>query len=186
MDKSSTEMLASERVSLLDGEVVTIRGICPEDAPRLQEGFAKLSSSSKFFRFFTFIDRLPDEWMTRFVNVDGRTQMVLVAVCEEDDKERVVGVAPYAVDPLTSPDQAEFAVVVLDDYQGRGLGTILLKRLAAFATNHGVQTFFAIVQSENYRMMKFLHQSGYRIRWLEPSEGQRHLAIKLGEAYTSG
>jgi acetyltransferase len=86
--------------------------------------------------------------------------MALVAVIEEQGIERLIGVARYAFSPEHGPGAAETAVVVRDDYHGRGLGTLLYKRLILYAQQHGVTMFIGTIHQSNSVVMKFIRKSG--------------------------
>ena len=150
----------SEAVALRDGTTVTIRPIRPDDARRLQELFARLSPESISLRFLGQPRELPYEQAEQLANVDYRTRMALVATREQGDEEHVIAVARYAVNPAAGPDLAEAAIVVEDEYQHRGLGTLLLKRLVAYARTHGIHAFMATVRHDNVQIMRFVRHSG--------------------------
>jgi RimJ/RimL family protein N-acetyltransferase len=150
----------SEAVTLRDGTPVMIRPIRPDDARRLQELFARLSPESISFRFLGHPKELPDEQAEQLANVDYRTRMALVATREQCDEEHIIAVARYAVDPAVEPDLAETAIVVEDEYQHRGLGTLLLKRLVTYARTHDIHAFTATVRHDNVQIMRFVRHSG--------------------------
>ncbi len=147
-------------VTLRDGTAVTIRPIRPDDAPRLQALFDRLSPESIAFRFLGQPKELPYEQARRLANVDYRKRMALVATREQGSEEHIIAVARYAVDPAGQPDLAEAAIVVEDEYQKRGLGTLLLSRLVAYAQAHGIRTFMATVRQDNIQIMRFVRHSG--------------------------
>lgn len=149
-------------VTLRDGTVVRIRPIRPDDAPRLQAGFSRLSPESIFLRFLDFRKELPDAEAAALATVDYRTQMAFVA-CLDADPESIIGVARYAVSDPSQPHVAEAAIVVGDPFQNRGLGTILLGRLVAYARAQGIHTFTATVRHENERLLRFIQRSGFPV-----------------------
>jgi len=150
-----------ESATLSDGTALTIRPIRPDDAPRLQHTFTHLSQRSIYLRFLQYITQLTDQQAQRFANVDYQTQMALVAAIQEDGEEHLLGIARYAKVGPHDPGAAESAVVVRDDYQGRGLGTVLLKRLIHYALQNGVTTFIATVNAGNTPVMHFIGKSGF-------------------------
>jgi RimJ/RimL family protein N-acetyltransferase len=153
-----------ESAILRDGTPVLVRPIRPEDAKRLQTGFTRLSPESIYLRFFETFKELPDNQAMMFATVDYQDRMALVAVIQENGEQRLIGVARYSkVDP-SEPGLAESAVIVDDEYQGRGLGTILLSRLVTYAHLHGVTTLLATVHSTNTRMLHFIQRSGLRFQ----------------------
>jgi len=153
-----TEPYPPEMVTLRDGTEVIIRAIVPADAPLLQELVRRLSPESIFLRFLTRLKELGRPQAERLANVDYHTQMALVATLGGD----IIGVARYAPAMGQGPGNAEAAVVVEDQYQSRGLGTLLLTRLADYAREHDVEAFVASIHPSNERIMRFVRKSGLR------------------------
>jgi RimJ/RimL family protein N-acetyltransferase len=147
-----------ETLVLRDGTEVIIRAILPEDAPLLQELFRRLSPESIFLRFLTRLKELSQTQAERFARVDYQSQMALVATLGPD----IIGVARYAPSMDHEPGMAEAAVVVQDEYQSRGLGTLLLMRLSDYARQHGVKAFVASIHQSNERILHFIRKSGLR------------------------
>ena len=151
-----------EAVTLRDGTMVTVRPIRPDDAPRLQALFSRLSLRSILLRFGPRKE-LPWELAERLANVDYQTRMALVATREQYSKDDIVAVARYEGNLPGEPDLAEVAIVVEDQYQGRGLGTLLLERLVAYARTHGICVFWAIVHYDNAPMKRIIQRIGLPI-----------------------
>lgn len=149
-----------ETVTLRDGTTVTIRPIRPDDAPRLQALFGRLSPESISLRFLGQPKELPYEQARLLANVDYQKRMALVATREQGGEEHIIAVARYAVDPAADPDLAEAAIVVEDKYQKQGLGTLLLTRLVAYAQAHGIRAFRATIRQDNAQIMRFVRRSG--------------------------
>jgi acetyltransferase len=153
----------SKAVHLRDGTPVLIRPVRPDDAPRLQSLFGRLSRESIYYRFLQMRKEMTDEEAQSLADLDCETQMALVATRQQDGVEAVIGVARYAVVPGKDPAEAEAAVVVEDRYQNQGLGTYLLKRLAAHALARGICAFLATVRHDNSRVMRLIRRSGLPI-----------------------
>jgi acetyltransferase len=177
-----------EKISLADGTQVTIRPILPEDAPGLQEAFSRLSPQSVYLRFLETFKQLTDKQAQELAELDYQKRMALVAEVVEQGEKHLVGVARYAMldtahaeSPQNVEGVAESAIVVVDEYQGRGLGTILLERLVMYAREHGVQAFMATVHHSNARIMRFIQRSGFisHKRMLEP--GVWEIVVTLGK-----
>jgi len=147
-------------ILLKDGEPVTIRGITPEDAPRLKALLKRLSPESIFYRFLEYLKELSDKQAEELANVDYRNRMALVAARTEGDEELVIGVARYSVPAGGPPDTAEVGVVVEDRYQNQGLGTHLIQELTAYARDHGIRYFKGYISHQNRRILKFIQKSG--------------------------
>ncbi|MEO7952566.1 MAG: bifunctional acetate--CoA ligase family protein/GNAT family N-acetyltransferase, partial [Polaromonas sp.] len=123
----------------------TVRPIHPDDAQMLQELMQHLSPESRYFRFISSIVELPPSMLARFTLIDYDREMALVAVFRERkagpggetiEKERIVGVSRY----ITNPDQSscEFALVVADDFSGKGLGSRLMLSIMDVAREKGL------------------------------------------------
>lgn len=150
----------SDTVTLRDGTAVGIRLLHPDDAPRLKALYSRLSGDSLYFRFLEIRKGLSDEEVKHLADVDYQTRPALVATRRQADREEIIAVARYATIETAEPGLAELSIVVEDCYQSRGLGTRLLKRLAAYARAHGVHTFLAVVHPDNVRMVRLVQRSG--------------------------
>jgi GNAT superfamily N-acetyltransferase len=151
-------------VTLHDGMAVIIRPIRPDDAGRLQALVSRLSPKSAYQRFHGARRELLNDEAVRLANVDYRTQMALVATDELSGGTDIVAVARYAVLSSEESRIAEASVVVQDDYQGHGLGTLLLMRLAEYAARHGIRVFQFIVFYSNNRMLHLIRHCGSVIK----------------------
>jgi GNAT superfamily N-acetyltransferase len=149
-----------EIVLLEDGTQAIIRPIRLEDAYYLQAGFLRLSEQSIYFRFLTHKKALTDEEALEFARVDYTTRMAFVATCEEGGEQIVVGVARYVQLPET-PEVAEAAVIVGDEYQRRGIGWHLMNHLVAYARLQGLRYLRGVINVENNLMMDGIQRSGY-------------------------
>ncbi len=174
-------MKMREQVQLRNGQTVTVRAIGPEDAPRLQALYRRLSPASAFFRFLTRATELSDTLAAKLTHVNGETEMALVATQEEEGQEQIIAVARYAATSPEKPDEAEFAIAVQDDWQRLGLGTLLLHRLADAARARGVRTVIATINPDNERMLEFLRHSEFQIRGTQLGYAEVSVTIDLGE-----
>jgi len=145
---------------LRDGSYVHIRPIRPEDAPRLQELYGRLSRETAYHRFFTVMKRLPPDWAQILATVNYRRRLALVAEHEGASGAgvKIIGVGRY--EPTDEPDTVEVAFVVQDDWQNRGLGTILVRDVLAAAAARGMRRFRAYVLSDNRRMLDLITRFG--------------------------
>lgn len=149
---------------LLDGTRVRIRPIVPQDKERLTAAFDRLSPRSRYRRFLTPLDELSPQMLRSLTEVDYANHFAWVALTLHEPEEPCVGVARYArLDH--DPEVAEAAVTVVDDHQGRGLGTLLLQALGAVALEHGIRRFRGSVLADNREMREVLEPTGAALRF---------------------
>lgn len=149
------------RASLPDGSALLIRRITPKDAPALLAGFAELSEESRRLRFLTAKPRLTRAELRYFTEVDGHDHEALAAIDERTGDG--VGIARFVRDPA-DPRRAEVAVTVADEWQRRGVGTLLLDCLGQRARQENIASYTALVSSENQAMHHLLTQVGVAVR----------------------
>ena len=147
-----------EERRLADGTPVRLRLLRPEDRAKLVAGFARLSDASRYARFFTAMPRLPDVTLDRLLATDGWNHVAIAAETGDQPPATAEGLGIARFIRLDdAPDVAEAAVVVVDDMQRRGLGKLLLARLAAAARERGITRFRAEVMRTNDAMLALLH-----------------------------
>jgi len=172
------DRVAGGRVVLRDGSKVVIRQVHRSDAPLLADGFARLSPESRRLRFLRRKDELSAAELRYFTDVDHHDHEALGAL--DHAAGRGVGVARYVRD-ADDPHAAEIALTVVDDWQGRGLGTELLAQLSGRARAAGIRRFTALVSADNAAMIALLrrlcadpvHREHGTVEWeitLVPSE----------------
>ena len=154
-----------------------IRPIEPDDKATLAAGFDRLSDESRYRRFLGAHPRLTTSDLRYLTEVDHRDHEALVALDASTDDG--VGVARFIRDD-TRPDSAEIAVAVADDWQGRGVGTALLRRLADRAREEGIGRFTAVMLADNAPMAHLLDDLGVT-RVLDRDQGEVELAVDLPE-----
>ncbi len=148
---------------LIDGAAVTIRPLRPTDAPALRAFFAALSPQSVRLRYFSERHKLTDEELFALTNGDPSAQIHLAAL----HADSVVGVANCVV---TTPGQADVTFVVSDQFQGRGVGSLLLEYLGELAPALGVTHFRAETLPENHGMLDVFRHAGF-IERVGPEQG---------------
>ncbi len=167
--------VASEHV-LADGTRLLVRPIVPSDRGQLEEGYRRLSARSRHTRFFAPPAELSDADLDYLTQLDYRDHCALGAFVLDEPGEPGVAVARY-VREADDPSSAEVAVTVLDDYQRRGIGTLLTRLLASVAASNGVRTLVYFVQWKNDDMIELLRQNGARIKADEPGVARIELDI---------
>jgi len=137
---------------------IFVRPIRPEDAPLLVGLFESLSPRSVYLRFFSPMKRLPHSMLALFTQIDYDRHIALVAMSES--KEEMLGVARiiYAKDLK----EAEFSVVVGDQWQGKGIGATLLQRCLSIARDQGLETVTGFVLAENTQMLALGKKMGFK------------------------
>jgi RimJ/RimL family protein N-acetyltransferase len=138
-----------ERSRLEDGTEVVLRLVGPQDKALLVDGFARLSPQARYRRFFSTKRHLTPAELRYFTELDGENHLALGAVrLRSDGSEEGVGVARF-VRASDDPHAAEAAVVVVDEFQQKGLGRLLLSRLVGAARERGIERFRATTLVEN-------------------------------------
>ncbi|MGD8769948.1 MAG: bifunctional acetate--CoA ligase family protein/GNAT family N-acetyltransferase [Desulfobacterales bacterium] len=160
-----------------DGLPIFVRPIRPEDAPLLINLFDTLSPTSIYYRFFGHLKSLPHSMLVRFTQVDYDREIDLVAVDDGDkNEERMLGVSRVFTDP--DGKRAEFAILVGDPWQGKGVGARLLEISLGIAKNRGIETVWGTVLQENQGMLALGRKLGFKIsKSAEP--GEMELTIDL-------
>jgi acetyltransferase len=146
-------------LQLSSGDSVTLRPIRPEDATIEREFVHGLSEQSKFLRFMFGLKDLTPAMLSRFTQVDYDREIALIVVVDTPDGERQIGVARYTV--LPDEQSCEFAIVVADDWQGKGLARLLLGRLVDIARQRGLATMMGVTLRENVRMIELSRSLGF-------------------------
>jgi acetyltransferase len=155
-----------------------IRPIKPEDAPMLVDLFNAMSSTSRYYRFFSPLKSLPHHMLVRFTQIDYDREMALVALDEREHAERILGVARV----IGKPDgqEGEFAVVVGDAWQGKGVGAELLKRCLQIVQKWGMKTVWGTALKENKQMVKLARKLGFEVSFGEDAK-EYEMKIDLSE-----
>lgn len=143
-------------IALRDGSTVHVRPVTSDDEPAIRAFLDKISPESIGFRFFGAPNL---EWVTRWsVDVDYEDRFALVA--QSGAEGQIIAHAAYV---RVDQDHAEVAFLVDDEWQGRGISTVLLAHLAQMAERQGISTFTAEVLPSNHRMIKVFRESGFPV-----------------------
>ncbi|NLX24279.1 MAG: GNAT family N-acetyltransferase [Phycisphaerae bacterium] len=169
-------------VALRDGQSVLIRPIRADDESMMRDMFYSFSEKTVYLRYHGTLKSMPHNRLQVFCNVDYDTEIALIGVVGPAGKEEVVGVGRYLTE--ASKQSAEMAFVVRDDWQRKGLGTILFKRLVEIAQANGIRKFHAEVLAENSGMLKIFHRSGLSVE-TSTEEGVVGITMELPQALDS-
>ena len=162
-----------------DGEAVTVRPIMPEDGQLEQDFVQRLSPESKYFRFMNTIRELSQAQLVRLTQIDYDREMAFVATVDRDGKEFEIGVARYATNP--DGESCEFAIVVADDWHGKGLALRLMGILVDTARSRGLKYMTGDFLAENRRMLKFVHNLGFVLSAHPEDPGLKRGLLKLND-----
>jgi len=138
---------------------VCIRPVTHEDRERILEGLRAMSPETSYRRFFTPTFYPSEAELQYLTEVDGTSHVALGAVDCERSGNPGIGVARY-VCLEADPSVAEAAIVVVDDYQGQGIGSMLLSTLSRYAGERGVETFRGYVLADNTAVLQYFQALG--------------------------
>jgi acetyltransferase len=147
---------------LKDGTEVTLRPIRPEDEPLEHTLLTNLSEKTSRQRFFSVIKNISHEMLVRFCNIDYDREMAIVAELREGDKKSIIGIGRIISE--SNQRGAEYAVLVQDQYQGKGLGYKLVDVLIGIAQEKGLEELYGIVLTENEDMLAVARKLGFKTK----------------------
>ena len=150
------------RARLRDDTWVTLRPISRDDLELERRFVAGLSPHTRYQSLLSGRELMPDE-LEGWTRTDPARRLALIAVVPDGDDELQLGVARCAFDD-EAPTRWDFAIVVADAWQGRGLGEALLLRLMEVADEAGVETLSSLTLSENHRMVSLARRLGFTAR----------------------
>jgi GNAT superfamily N-acetyltransferase len=181
MMDASAEAAQPETVTLRDGSPLVIRPVGPTDKSAIAAGFERLSPESRYRRFFAPLQSLSERDLAYLTEVDHRDHEAVIGF--DAPTGEPVGVARYI--RSDQPTEAEVAVTVVDDWQGRGVATALLDRLVRRAREEGITHFLALVMTENREAIElFDHMAGGGSERRRSASGHLELVIDLPEPGT--
>jgi RimJ/RimL family protein N-acetyltransferase len=156
-DEPAPESRGAREIVLRDGSPVVVRPIRAADRDAIRAAFERLSPESRYRRFLSAIDHLTEAQLTYLTEVDHRDHEALVAY--DRASRDGIGVARFVRD-RDVPTRAEAAVVVDDEWQGRGLGTALCQLLAQRAREEGLERFVSTLLATNDPMLHLIDSLG--------------------------
>ncbi len=156
-----------ERARLADATRVVLRPLGPGDAGRLAAAFAQLSQRTRALRFLGGKSALSPDELRKLSDVDGEMNFAIVA-CLEDAPAEIIGIVRF-LRFEQNPARAEVAATVVDAFQGRGLGRLLLLRLTEAARERGVRAFHCELAQGNWPVLGLVHEA---VPGLWPQRGE--------------
>jgi|GEM_PF-227908 len=159
-----------------DGTKIRLRPIKPEDAPMLVDLFNSLSPSSVFFRFLRHLKCLPPAMLDHFTRIDYDHNVAMVALHRTDTGERMVGVC-RVMRPYGST-KGEIAVVVADEWQGKGIGAKLMEVCIQISRELGMKSLWGLVSSRNTTIIALADKLGFTLKQ-DPEADTFEIEIEL-------
>jgi RimJ/RimL family protein N-acetyltransferase len=156
-ERGAGEPARGELVDLPDGSEVIVRPVRPEDKPLFAAGWERFGEESRYRRFMGHKAALTPRELEFFTELDHVDHEALGAI--EPRTGEGLGVARY-MRHADRPDSAEAAVAIIDAWQGRGLGGLLLRRLCRRASANGIHTFTASLLTGNRSMLRLFERLG--------------------------
>jgi acetyltransferase len=145
--------------SLSDGKEVILRPVRPEDEPMEHEMFTTLSEETLRTRFFQTVKNISHEMHVRFCNIDYDREMAIIAEIRENENRKIIGTGRLIIESAFK--RAEYAVLVHDDFHGKGLGYKLMDVLIGIAQDKGLEELYGYVQTGNKQMLKICKKLGF-------------------------
>jgi acetyltransferase len=170
------ERLAREHI-LNDGTRIMIRPIRPEDAVLEREFVNGLSERSRYLRFMYTLKEITPQMLSRFTQIDYDREMALIAIVGTGENEKEIGVARYV--EYKDRRGCEFAIVVSDVWQGKGIATELLERLIDVARNRRLEFMEGMVLKENPDMIELARSLGFEDRAVPEDPGLVLVTMRL-------
>src|SRR5918992_10664 len=162
-------------LSLPGGHAVPFRLVQPSDAPALQRFLGRCSERTIYLRFFGSLNEFTEEKAQYFAHADGVDHFAFVAL-DPDDQDEIIAVVRYDREP--GDEQAEYAAIVQDGWQGHGIGIDLTRRLVGMACAHGVRCFYALVMGKNRRLLELLRHLDLPEQE-HKERGTKHVQVEL-------
>jgi acetyltransferase len=163
-----------------DGAAVTIRPTRPSDAGIVQQFVRELSPEARHFRFMGAVRELTPRMLERFICIDQVCDVALIATTSRGGRTCQLGECRYAVCP--GSDDCEFAVAVLDAWQGRGLGERLLSELIGIARNRSLTAMIGDVLASNAAMLGLARKLGFSVSASSEERSMRRVCLALRPA----
>lgn len=148
-----------------NGKTLTIRPIKPDDASLEQDFIQHLSPKSRYLRFMEQMHELSSVMLVRLTQIDYDVEMALVATETENHREKIIGIARYYMN--SDMETAEFALVVTDEWQHKGVGTALMNALEAIAKVRGIKKMTGVVLAQNTTMLGLMKKLQFTIAGAE-------------------
>jgi acetyltransferase len=164
------------RWKLKNGQEVLLRPIKPEDEPMWLEMFQSFSEESIRYRFFQLLKDTPHEVRVRYCNIDYDREIAIVAELSEENHRRILGVGRLSIE--ADGKSGELAFIIVDQWQGQGLGTKIVDYVLEIAKEMGVETVYAIMLPDNQRALNLTKKMGFKLEYLSDGTVKGILNLK--------
>ncbi len=159
-----------------ESEQVLIRPVKPEDAAPIMTFFENLSPQTVYLRFFTPLKKLSNRMLLALTQIDYDREVALVAIFPPQSGERIIGTA--RIISTGNHKEGEFAIMLADSWQGKGIGAALLKSCLAFAKRYGLKRVYGTVLRENRQMLRLADKLGFKKTGM-PHSGEVEIDIDI-------
>lgn len=151
------------RLLLKNGAEVLVRPVITADALLLVDLFNKMTPRSRYLRFMTNNQELPEGLLHQFTHLDYHASFAIACLVKTHDQGEIIAVARYVHDP--DEHIADLSVAVRDDWQNLGIGKSLLSKIIIIGKEHGINRFGSMMDPQNDIMKKTLRELGYRVKY---------------------
>lgn len=167
----------ARRHRLLDGTEILVRPVRAEDENMEQDFVRHLSPETRYKRFLATLKELPAADLHYLTHIDYTRHLALIATVAHDDHEVAIGSARYVLGP--DGVRGEFAIVIDDAWQGRGVAGVLMHDLIQAARTRGLETLEGFVLATNQTMLKFVRQLGFSVETVADDPELVRVALRL-------
>jgi len=171
-----------EPLLLADGTLVQLRPIHPLDAEQALPFRKKLSEDTIRDRFLGYVPRHTQALVDRLTKIDYENEMAIIAEITHNDRHEVIAVARIVREAET--DVAEFAIIIADEWQGKGLGGGMTDFMIAIARQMNFSKLYALLYSHNRQMQEIFKKKGFKIRHQEGNTSSAELVLELPDSIT--
>jgi acetyltransferase len=162
------------------GAPVTIRPLRPDDVGIEREFVTGLSDETRYSRLLGGAIKVTDEYIRRLTHLDWSREVALAAITMLGDAETIIGVARYVIDG--SGEACEFAIVIADAWQGRGIGRRMLLKLVSVARRRSLKRIYGDILSTNHAMLGMARRLGFHIERHPGDSTIARATLELGAA----
>lgn len=167
--------LLHSNLTLADGQVICFRPICAEDAAMERDFIRQLSAQTKHFRFMGNLKDCSEAMLYQFTHPDPCHEVAIVGLVKCAQQEQEIAVGRFSV--LPDKQSCEFAVVIADAWQRRGIGRHLMRQLLAIAAQRGLHEMRGLVLADNPGMLQLCKALGFAIH-TDPNDPHTKVVVK--------